>query len=116
MRLPPRFVRKSVKNAERRRSKPQPEPGSRGRLLLNKRETSTKKIFHVLLFSGFYLQAYPQSYFDCVSHVISPFLFNVRLCTLILSGSAASLLLRFLRGNVLTFGAWNLLQLFQHLR
>jgi hypothetical protein len=63
MRLPSRLIRKSVEDAEGRRTHANGEPGSRGRFILDQRKRSAKKLRDLLLFSALRFQPDKQSYF-----------------------------------------------------
>src|SRR5277367_5049819 len=67
MRLPSRFIRESVKNAERGRAKADSEPGNRGRFFHDERQTALQKCFNLSLFSGLCLQSNEQC---CFNHIL----------------------------------------------
>src|SRR3954451_22329167 len=67
MRAPARLVGKRIKDAERRRPDSEAEPRSRGRLRLDEREASTKKVIDLRLFSRFGLAPNPQRHGHHVS-------------------------------------------------
>jgi hypothetical protein len=74
MRLPSRFIRESVKNAERGRAKANSEPGNRGRFFHDQRQTATQKGFNLRLFSGLCLQSNEQCGFNHIFFLSIKFL------------------------------------------